>query len=584
MKILHKMITCYVNDLPVTVEKGTTILEAARRVGVHVPTLCHLDLHDIGVVNKSANCRICVVEDEARHNLVPSCAEMVTPGMRIQTDSLKAVLARRTNLELLLSNHPQDCLTCVKNLDCELQSLAHEMNIREIHYQGEKMSHPIDMSSRSILKDPNKCIMCRRCITMCNEMQTVGVLSALHRGFDATVATAFHLDLNDTSCTYCGQCASVCPTAALAEIDATPGVWRELNNPKKHVSVQVAPAVRVAIAEEFKMPPGTISTGKIVSALRRLGFDSVFDTNFGADLTVVEEAHELVERIEQGKTLPMLTSCCPAWVNFIEQQFPDLLEVPSSCKSPQQMTGAMTKSYFAQERDVDPSSIVTVAVMPCVAKKAEAAREEFYEEGYTDVDFVITTRELARMIKEAAIDFSKLPEGKFNSLLGESTGAAAIFGTTGGVLEAATRTAYEMITGKELKEVKFEALRGFEGVRSAEVDFNGQTIRVAIAHELGNTRKLLEAIQRKEVDYHLIEIMACPGGCIGGGGQPYHHGDIEIINKRREAIYSLDENAAIRKSHENPMVIQLYDRFLKEPGSDIAHKYLHTTYSQKPRI
>lgn len=584
MKILHKMITCYINDIPVTVEKGTTVLEAAKRVGLHVPTLCHLDLHDLGVVNKSANCRVCVVEDEARQNLVPSCAEMVTPGMRIQTDSLKAVIARRTNLELLLSNHPQDCLTCVKNLDCELQSLAHEMNIREIHYQGEKMSHPIDTSSRSILKDPNKCIMCRRCITMCNEMQTVGVLSAVNRGFGATVSTAFHLDLNDTSCTYCGQCASVCPTAALAEIDATPGVWRELNNKKTHVSVQVAPAVRVAIAEEFKMPPGTISTGKIVSALRRLGFDSVFDTNFGADLTVVEEAHELVERIEQGKTLPMLTSCCPAWVNFIEQQFPDLLEVPSSCKSPQQMMGAMTKSYFAQERNIDPNTIVTVAVMPCVAKKAEAAREEFYEEGYTDVDYVITTRELARMIKEAAIDFNKLPEGKFNSLLGESTGAAAIFGTTGGVLEAATRTAYEMITGKELKDVKFEALRGFEGVRSAEVDFDGQTIRVAIAHELGNTRKLLEAIQRKEVDYHLIEIMACPGGCIGGGGQPYHHGDVNVINKRREAIYSLDENAILRKSHENPMVIQLYDKFLREPGSDVAHKYLHTTYSQKPRI
>lgn len=584
MKILHKMITCYINDLPVTVEKGTTVLEAAKRVGLHVPTLCHLDLHDIGVVNKSANCRVCVVEDEARPNLVPSCAELVTPGMRIQTDSLKAVIARRTNLELLLSNHPQNCLTCVKNLDCELQSLAHEMNIREIHYQGEKMSHPIDTSSRSILKDPNKCIMCRRCITMCNEMQTVGVLSAVNRGFGATVSTAFHLDLNDTSCTYCGQCASVCPTAALAEIDATPGVWRELNNKKTHVSVQVAPAVRVAIAEEFKMPPGTISTGKIVSALRRLGFDSVFDTNFGADLTVVEEAHELVERIEQCKTLPMLTSCCPAWVNFIEQQFPDLLDIPSSCKSPQQMTGAMTKSYFAQERNIDPNTIVTVAVMPCVAKKAEAAREEFYEEGFTDVDYVITTRELARMIKEASIDFNKLPEGKFNSLLGESTGAAAIFGTTGGVLEAATRTAYEMITGKELKEVKFEALRGFEGVRSAEIDFYGQTIRVAIAHELGNTRKLLEAIQRKEVDYHLIEIMACPGGCIGGGGQPYHHGDVNVINKRREAIYSLDENAILRKSHENPMVIQLYDKFLKEPGSDVAHKYLHTTYSQKPRI
>jgi NADH-quinone oxidoreductase subunit G len=584
MSIIKRMVTCYINDIPVTVPKGTTILQAAAKVGMHIPTLCHLDLHDIGVVNRQALCRICVVEDEKRELLVPSCAQEVTSGQRILTDSKKAIMARRINLELLLSNHPQDCLMCVKNLDCELQSLAHEMNIRQIHYPGEKMNHPIDDSSFSIFKNPNKCIMCRRCITMCDEMQTVGVLSAVNRGFDSTVSTAFHLDLQDTSCTYCGQCASVCPTAALAEKDSTPLVWREINHPTKHVSVQVAPAVRVAIAEAFGQAPGTISTGKLVMALRRLGFDSVFDTNFAADLTVIEEAHEFVERVKAGGRLPMLTSCCPAWVNFIEQQFPNLVDVPSTCKSPQQMMGAITKTYYAKEANIDVHQLVTVAIMPCVAKKAESSKEGFNDEGFMDVDYVLTTRELARMIKEAAIDFNQLHESDFDHPLGESTGAAVIFGTTGGVMEAAIRTAYEMLTGKPLIEVKFESLRGFDGIRSASIDVGGKTLNVAIAHELGNARKLLNAIENEEVHYDLLEIMACPGGCIGGGGQPYHHGNVNIIEKRRQAIYQLDQDAPLRKSHENPAIIQLYEKFLKQPGSDVAHKYLHTHYKAKPRI
>ncbi|MFH5881502.1 NADH-dependent [FeFe] hydrogenase, group A6 [Liberiplasma polymorphum] len=584
MKLIEKMITVYINDIKVNVEAGTTVLEAAKKVGIHIPTLCHLDLHDIGVVNKSANCRICVVEQENKNVLVPSCAEKVFEGMRIQTDSLKAVMGRRTSLELLLSNHPQDCLTCVKNLDCELQSLAHEMNIKEIRYQGEKMNHPKDNTSRGIIKDSNKCIMCRRCVTMCDDVQTVGVLSPLKRGFDVVVATAFHLDLADTSCTYCGQCISVCPTAALAEMDDSPKVWRALNKPNKHVIVQVAPAVRVAIGEEFGFAPGEISTGKIVTALKRMGFDSVFDTNFGADLTIVEEATELMHRIEHGGRLPMLTSCCPAWVKFIEHQFPELLDVPSSCKSPQQMVGSLIKTYYAESNNINPKDIISVSVMPCVAKKAEAAREELNEDGLMDVDFVITTRELARMLKEAAIDFKQLNDTPFDMLLGESTGAAAIFGTTGGVIEAATRTAYEMITGKELKEVNFKQMRGFEGIREATIDIEGTPLRIGIAHELGNARKLLESIRDGKSHFDVIEIMACPGGCIGGGGQPYHHGNIQTLKKRQEALYAIDKAAPRRKSHENEMVLKLYEEFLDKPGSPKAHKLLHTSYSAKPRI
>jgi NADH-quinone oxidoreductase subunit G len=584
MKLIEKMVTCYINDIKINVEKGTTVLQAAEKIGVHIPTLCHLDLHDIGIINKSANCRICMVEDENRGNLIPSCAEVVFEGMRIQTDSIKAVMGRRTSLELLLSNHPQDCLTCVKNLDCELQSLAHEMNIKEIRYQGKKMSHPIDLTSNGITKDPNKCIMCRRCVTMCDEVQTVGVLSPLKRGFDVVVATAFHLDLQDTSCTYCGQCVSVCPTAAIAEKNDTPKVWRALNHKDKHVIVQVAPAVRVAIGEEFGYKAGEIKTGQVVSALKRLGFAQVFDTNFAADLTIIEEATELIERIEKGGTLPMLTSCCPAWVEFIEHQFPELLDIPSSCKSPQQMMGAVSKSYYASQQGIDPKNIVMVSVMPCVAKKAEAAREELNQNGIADVDYVITTREFARMIKEAAIDFKKLPDTPFDSLLGESTGAAAIFGTTGGVIEAATRTAYEMLTGKELKDVEFKQMRGFDGVREAEVKIGERTLKIGIAHELGNARKLLESIKNGENHFDVIEIMACPGGCIGGGGQPFHHGDINILKQRQKALYEIDRSLTKRKSHENEMVLKLYETYLKKPGSHEAHQLLHTTYTKKARI
>lgn len=584
MKLIDKMVQCSINGINITVEKGTTILDAAEKVGIHIPTLCHLNLADFGVVNKNANCRVCVVEEENSHKLLPSCAEKVVDGMKIQTDSLKAVMGRRTNLELLLSNHPQDCLTCVKNLDCELQSLAHELNIKEIHYQGEKMQHPVDLTSFGIAKDTNKCIMCRRCVTMCNDIQTVGVLSPLKRGFDSVVATAFHLDLGQTSCTYCGQCVSVCPTGALAEMNDSPKVWRALNNPNKKVIVQVAPAVRAAIGEEFGYEAGTILTGKVVSGLKRLGFDEVYDTNFGADLTIIEEATELIERIQGEKTLPMLTSCCPAWVQFIEHQFPELLDVPSSCKSPQQMVGILTKTYYAEKNNVEPKDIVMVSVMPCVAKKAEAAREELNKDGLSDVDYVVTTRELAKMIKEAAIDFKKLPDGNFNKLLGESTGASAIFGTTGGVIEAATRTAYEMITGKELKQVNFKQMRGIEGIREAKVKIDDLELNIGIAHGLGNARKILEDIRDGKSNFHAIEIMACPGGCIGGGGQPYHHGDIEILKKRQQALYDLDKSMPKRKSHENEMVLQLYEDYLGKPGSHKAHELLHTAYSAKERI
>lgn len=578
------MVQLKINDINVTVKKGTTVLEAAEKIGVHIPTLCHLNLEDFDVVNKSANCRVCVVEDEDTGKLVPSCAQKVADGMRIQTDSLKAVMGRRTNLELLLSNHPNECLICVKNLDCELQTLAHELNIKEIHYQGEKMSHPKDETSFGITKDTNKCIMCRRCVTMCSEVQTVGVLGPLKRGFDTVVATAFHLDLNQTSCTYCGQCVSVCPTGALAETNDSPKVWRALNNPTKHVIAQVAPAVRAAIGEEFGFEPGTILTGKVVSGLRRLGFHQVFDTNFGADLTIMEEATELVERIQNGGTLPMLTSCCPAWVQFIEHQFPELLQIPSTCKSPHEMVGILTKTYYAKVMNIDPKNIVMVSIMPCTAKKAEAARMELNKDGISDVDYVLTTRELARMFMEASIDFKKLPDDEFDSLLGESTGAAAIFGTTGGVIEAATRTAYEMITGEELKDVEFKQFRGLEGIREAKVKIGDLELNIGIAHGLGNARKLLEDIRDGKSKFHAIEIMACPGGCIGGGGQPYHHGHTDILLKRQKALYDLDASLPRRKSHENEMLIKLYKDFLGEPGGHIAHELLHTSYSAKERI
>lgn len=578
------MVNVKINGIQIQVPEKTTVLEAAKKVGIHIPTLCYLKLGDFGIVNKVSSCRVCVVEEVGKSTLIPSCSSEVYEGMDIITNSSKSLNARRNNLELLLSNHPFECLVCEKNLDCELQSLADELNINEIHAKGEKMNYPIDRSSNSIVRDPNKCIMCRRCETMCNEVQTVGVLNAINRGFSVVVAPAFHLELAYTSCTYCGQCVAVCPTAALTERNDIQKVWRALANEKRHVVVQVAPAVRVAIGEMFGMEPGTISTGKVVTALKRLGFDAIFDTQFGADLTIIEEANELVHRIRHGGVLPMLTSCCPAWVKFFEHQFPDMLDIPSTCKSPQTMLGAIIKSYYLKNLDILPRRLKVVSIMPCVAKKAESARPELSKEELKNVDYVLSTREFGRMIKEAGIDFAALEDSEFDSLLGESTGAGAIFGTTGGVIEAATRTAYEMLTGKSLEDVDFKQLRGLEGVREATVKIGDLDLKIGIAHGLGNARKLLESIQAGKSHFHAIEIMACPGGCIGGGGQPYHHGDQEIIKKRQEAIYKIDKSLPRRKSHENEMVLKLYEEYLGTPYGEKAHDLLHTCYVPKERI
>ena len=579
-----KMLSIKINDMPLQVPEGTTILEASRMVSLKIPTLCHMDLKGFGIVNQSASCRVCVVEVEGRAPLAPSCSELCTDGMVIRTDSIRAIAARRTAVELLLSNHPFDCLLCAKNLECELQALAQELGIREIRYSGEKMDHPKDTSSYALVKDPNKCVMCRRCETMCNTVQTCGILSAVNRGFNVFVGPAFNLDMADTSCTFCGQCVAVCPTAALTEVNNTPKVWQAIADPKKHVVVQVAPAVRVAIGEEFGMEPGTITTGKLVSALRSLHFDAIFDTDFGADLTIMEEASELIHRIQNGGVLPMLTSCCPAWVKFFEHQFPDMLDIPSTCKSPQIMLGAMVKTYYAEKMKLNPDDIVVVSVMPCLAKKAEAARPELTKDDNSNVDVVITTRELALMLKEAGINFANLPESDFDHMLGESTGASVIFGTTGGVIEAAVRTAYDWITGETLEKVDFQQLRGLEGIRSATVKVGDMNLRIGIAHGLGNARKLLEDIRDGISQFDAIEIMACPGGCIGGGGQPYHHGDMEIIRKRQAAIYQEDRNKVLRKSHDNPYIKQLYDEYLGKPNSHKAHELLHTHYVPKEKI
>ncbi len=578
------MINVTINGTETSVPEGTTILEAAKAINISIPTLCHLDLHEFGIVNQTASCRVCMVEVEGRPTLVPSCSEQCTEGMTIRTDNARAISARRMAVELLLSNHPYDCLVCPKNLDCDLQRLAQELGIREVRYSGQKMNYEKDTSSFSLVKDPNKCVMCRRCETMCNEVQTCGILSAVNRGFDVFVGPAFNLDMADTSCTFCGQCVAVCPTAALTEVNNTDKLWEALNDPEKHVVVQVAPAVRVAIGELFGMEAGSVSTGKMVTALRNMGFDGVFDTDFGADLTIMEEASELINRIENGGTLPMLTSCCPAWVKFIEHQFPDMLDIPSTCKSPQIMLGTMAKTYYAEQMNLDPKNIVVASVMPCLAKKAEAARPELTKDHNNNVDIVITTRELGLMLKEASVDYVNLKESEFDSILGESTGASVIFGTTGGVIEAAVRTAYEWITNETLEKVEFEQLRGFEGIREATVEVGELELKIGIAHGLGNARKLLEDIRSGKSQYHAIEIMACPGGCIGGGGQPYHHGDMEIIKRRQAAIYQEDKNKVLRKSHENPYIKKIYKEFLGEPNSHKAHELLHTHYVPKEKI
>lgn len=577
------MVNIKINGVEMAVEKNTTILEAANTIGIKIPTLCHLNLHDIKFVNKLASCRVCMVEDLRNGKLLPACATPVKEGMDINTDSVKAVKARRAIVELLLSDHPNSCLTCAKNLDCQLQAIARDLNVRDIPYKGEKRELPIDDSSLSLVRDANKCILCRRCETMCNEVQTVGALAEVGRGFDTYVGSTFERSMYETTCTFCGQCLSVCPTGALTEVSNVDKVW-DLLHSDKVVVVQTAPAVRVALGESFGLEPGTVVTGKMVNALRRLGFKKVFDTNFAADLTIMEESNEFVERLKGNGKLPILTSCCPGWVNFMEQQFSDMIDIPSTCKSPHEMFGAVAKSYLCEKMGIEPKDLVVVSVMPCIAKKFEAARPELESEGISDVDVVITTRELASMIKEAGINFLELEEEDFDDPLGESTGAGAIFGATGGVIEATVRTAYEKITGEELGNLEFTDLRGLTGIKETQVEIDGKTIRIAVANGLGNTRRLLEKVKNGEEEFHAIEVMACPGGCIGGGGQPYHHGDLSILRRRAEGIYSIDKNKKKRKSHENEKVQKLYDEFFGGVASPLAHELLHTSYEKRPKL
>jgi NADP-reducing hydrogenase subunit HndD len=577
-----------IDNKAVVVEKGTTILDAAKSVGFDIPTLCHMKLHDVGYENNPGGCRICVVEVEGRRNLAPACKTECAEGMNIHTHSLRVVNARRTVMELILSDHPAECLTCVKNGKCELQTLAQKLGIREIPFEGEQSHYKKDLSP-VIIRDMDKCIMCRRCEMVCNQVQTVGCLSAINRGFESVVAPAFEMDLEKSTCTYCGQCVAVCPTGALSEVDNTRKVIAALVDSSKTVIVQTAPAVRAALGEEFGMKPGTLVTGKMVSALKKIGFHKVFDTDFAADLTIMEEGTELLDRLQkhlagdENVKLPILTSCCPGWVNFFESNFPDMLDVPSTAKSPQQMFGAIAKTYLADQMKVKREDLIVVSVMPCLAKKYESSRPEFSVDGDPDVNISITTRELAQMIKGANINFHELTDEEFDNPMGKSTGAGVIFANTGGVIEAAVRTAYELHTNKKLERVEFNELRGFEGIRSAEVDFDGLPIKIGIAHGLGHARKLLEDVQAGKSSFHAIEIMACPGGCIGGAGQPYHHGDSAILKKRAEAIYREDEGKEIRKSHENPFIIKLYDEFLGKPCGELSHKLLHTHYFDKKR-
>jgi NADP-reducing hydrogenase subunit HndD len=577
-----------IDNKEVEVPKGTTIYKAAKMLGIDIPTLCYMRLDDMNIENKPAGCRICVVEVDGRKNLPPSCSTDCLNGMVVKTHTTRVLNARRTVMEFILSDHPKDCLVCSKSGNCDLQAMAHRLGIREIPGQEyAAVSTYRKDTSPSIIRDLDKCIMCRRCETMCNTVQTVGALSAVNRGFMATVAPAFEENLEYSPCTYCGQCVAVCPTGALTEVNHVPQVLRALADPTKTVVVQTAPAVRVALGEEFGMKSGSIVTGKLAAALRALGFDYVFDTDFAADLTIMEEGTELLDRLgrflkgDKTAKIPILTSCCPGWVNFFEYYFPDLKDVPSTAKSPQQMFGAIAKSYFADKIGVNRKDMVVVSIMPCLAKKYECQRDEFSVDNNPDVDFSISTRELAAFIKQANIDINSLDDEDFDNPMGESTGAAVIFGTTGGVIEAACRTAYEIYTGKKLAKIDFTELRGMEGVRSATIDFDGLPLNIGIAHGLGNARKLLNDVRDGKSQFHAIEVMACPGGCIGGGGQPLHHGDSEILKARAAALYTEDKNKPLRKSHENPFIIKLYEEFLGKPNSEKAHHLLHTHYFDK---
>ncbi|MCX7922155.1 MAG: NADH-dependent [FeFe] hydrogenase, group A6 [Clostridia bacterium] len=572
-----EMVNITIDNRKLEVPKNYTILEAAKEANIAIPTLCFLkDINEIGA------CRMCVVEVQGARSLQAACVYPVSEGLVINTKSQAVREARKVTLELILSNHDKKCLTCVRSSNCELQQLAEDLNVKALRFEGESVNHPIDDFSPSIVRDPNKCVLCRRCVSMCKNIQTVSVIDTNERGFKTIVSSAFNKSLNEVPCTMCGQCITVCPVGALKEKDDTEKVWEALANKDLHVVVQTAPAVRVALGEEFGMPIGSRVTSNMIASLRRLGFAKVFDTDTAADLTIMEEGTELINRIKNGGKLPLITSCSPGWIKFCEHNYPEFLENLSSCKSPHEMFGAVLKSYYAEKMGIDPAKIFVVSIMPCTAKKYEAQRPELSATGYADVDVVLTTRELAQMIKEAGIDFTELPERHFDDPMGEATGAGVIFGATGGVMEAALRTVAEVLSGKSIDNIEYEAVRGVEGIKEATIELEGLTLKAAVAHGLGNARKLLEKIKAGEAEYHFIEVMGCPGGCVNGGGQPIQPSQVrswvDLRTERAKAIYEEDRELPIRKSHENEKVKTLYAEYFEAPGSHKAHKLLHTHY------
>ena len=576
------MVNIKINGQSISVPKNYTVLEAARAANVEIPTLCYLK-----DVSQTGSCRMCIVEIAGARNLQAACVYPVSEGLEVFTNTKKVRDARRVTLELLLSTHDRKCLTCVRNTKCELQKLSEDLGITDIEYEGVRNEYEVDYLSPSIVRDNNKCILCRRCVSACKNIQTVAVIDVTERGFKTEIASPFNKSLADVPCVNCGQCIAACPVGALKEKDSTEAVWDAIADNNKYVIVQTAPAVRAALGEEFGYPMGTPVTGKMAAALRRMGFDKVFDTDTGADVTIMEEGTEFLNRLQNGGKLPIITSCSPGWVKFCEHNFPDFLDNLSSCKSPHEMFGALLKTYYAEKEGIDPASIFVVSVMPCVAKKFEAQRPELGGE-FADVDAVITTRELAKMIKQSGILFNELPDEGFDNPFGEPTGAGVIFGATGGVMEAALRTVVEKLEGKSLESIDFEAVRGTDGIKEATLTVAGKEIKVAVVSGLGNARKLLNDIRAGKANYHFIEIMACPGGCVNGGGQPIVCNsvrmDVDIKAERAKALYSEDKASKVRKSHENPDIIKIYEEFLGEPGGHKAHELLHTHYTKRPKF